>query len=150
MSQFKGVYPKGKSWEVRLKLAGKCHYFGCYQDQAIAAKVYDFHAVKLIGKHARCNFPECTDFKPPVRKSSAMRIRHFHKLGFLKAESLRKDHKDGMSVIDLASKYGISKVAVNNILKNISYSKNLVSCGGTALIDVIYSSSKIGLEGTGR
>ena len=58
-SKYKGVYwNKGSNkWMARIKLNGKLIYLGIYRDEAIAARAYDRHAIKLFGEFANLNLP---------------------------------------------------------------------------------------------
>jgi hypothetical protein len=58
-SRFKGVSWHGLAgrWQVHIKANGSKHYLGLYDDELMAAKVYDQKAVELHGEFARLNFP---------------------------------------------------------------------------------------------
>lgn len=58
-SRFKGVSRHGLAgrWQVHIKANGRKHYLGLYDDEVMAAQVYDDKAAKLHGEFARLNFP---------------------------------------------------------------------------------------------
>lgn len=59
-SQYKGVTWRKdcNKWTVHItNLNGKTISLGVYTDEIEAAKIYDTHATKLFGEHARINFP---------------------------------------------------------------------------------------------
>jgi hypothetical protein len=41
---------------VRIGKNKKCYYFGCFEDEIEAAKVYDKAALELFGEFALLNF----------------------------------------------------------------------------------------------
>lgn len=47
-----------KKWDARIAVHGKRVRLGLYQDDAEAARAYDYKAVELSGEFARLNFPE--------------------------------------------------------------------------------------------
>lgn len=58
-SRFKGVSWHGIAgrWQVHVRARGETHYLGLYDDEVMAAQVYDDKAVELHGEFARLNFP---------------------------------------------------------------------------------------------
>lgn len=58
-SRFKGVYWHGIAgrWCVSIQANSKKHYLGLYDNEVMAAQVYDDKAVELHGEFARLNFP---------------------------------------------------------------------------------------------
>jgi len=57
-SRFKGVYwhTIANRWCVSIQAKGEAHYLGLYDDEVMAAQVYDDKAVELHGEFARLNF----------------------------------------------------------------------------------------------
>lgn len=58
-SRYKGVsWNKLTSkWVSRIKSDGKTHQLGAFDDEAIAALIYDFAAIEIAEEFARTNFP---------------------------------------------------------------------------------------------
>jgi hypothetical protein len=56
-SQFKGIYPTAKGWwRVRINHHGRVHGYGQYEDEIVAARVYDEAARWHFGEFANTNF----------------------------------------------------------------------------------------------
>lgn len=56
MSKYKGVSKNKKKWQVYISIKGNNTYLGTYISEIIAAKIYDFMAIKLKGNKAKTNF----------------------------------------------------------------------------------------------
>lgn len=57
--KYKGVIKdKNGKFISKIYVDGKDLYLGCFQNEKIAAKVYDKKAIELFGEKARLNFPE--------------------------------------------------------------------------------------------
>jgi AP2 domain len=71
-SRFKGVcwVTKQKRWQAQIYYNGKNINLGVFDDEEIAAMVYDLAAIKNFGSYARLNFPEIPEFL--LRTSVAM------------------------------------------------------------------------------
>ncbi len=59
LSKYKGVSrnKRGRPWKAQLIVDGKRMYFGCFNEEKQAAKVYDAAAKKYYGEFAALNFP---------------------------------------------------------------------------------------------
>lgn len=59
-SVFKGVcwHKLGRKWLVQLTRFGTRHYLGLFEDEVVAAKVYDEAAKAIFGPFAKLNFPD--------------------------------------------------------------------------------------------
>lgn len=59
-SRFKGVYrSKGaKKWSAYIKINGKLHFLGQFDNEELAAKAYDAAAREHFGEFANLNFPD--------------------------------------------------------------------------------------------
>lgn len=56
-SPYRGVSWHRGRWRVRLKIQGREYHLGCFRDEIQAARAYDAHARRLLGRHAVLNFP---------------------------------------------------------------------------------------------
>ncbi len=54
-SKYRGVSKTGNRWQVLL-MHEKRYYYGSYNDEITAAKVYDKYAIRHFGKNAKTNF----------------------------------------------------------------------------------------------
>lgn len=54
-SQFKGVIKNRKKWSSQIKVNGRSIYLGSYDDEVLAAKIYNTAAEYFFGKHACLN-----------------------------------------------------------------------------------------------
>lgn len=78
ISEYKGVSFYDNRFVVRIFVNGGNLYFGGFTDECLAARIYDFAAVKYYGEYARLNFPDqlltegefeqLTRRKPPLSK----------------------------------------------------------------------------------
>jgi len=59
-SKYKGVTRRNGSrkWYVQIQVNGKTIHLGSYDDEMVAAQVYDDAAKEYFGEFARCNFGE--------------------------------------------------------------------------------------------
>jgi hypothetical protein len=59
-SKYKGVsfFKQTQKWKVELTCKGKYYALGYYDDETIAARIYDAKIFELKGNKARLNFPE--------------------------------------------------------------------------------------------
>ena len=55
-SKYRGVSKNGNKWQVLLTNDKIKYYFGNYNSQEVAAKIYDFFSLKFRGKKAITNF----------------------------------------------------------------------------------------------
>ena len=55
-SKYRGVSKNGNKWKVLLTNDKIKYYFGNYNSQEVAAKIYDFFSLKSRGKKATTNF----------------------------------------------------------------------------------------------
>ena len=56
VSKYRGVSKNRKKWQVYISIKGKNTYLGTYASEKIAAKIYDFMAIKKKGNKAKTNF----------------------------------------------------------------------------------------------
>lgn len=68
ISRYKGVFPDIKTgkWRVAIKENDKVEYFGHYDDEVFAAKVYDRLAINMHGDFASINFQESMYDNKPI------------------------------------------------------------------------------------
>jgi len=68
-SRFRGVswHKKDKRWRALLKWGGRFYFLGNYEDEEVAARVWDVVAHVVFGPAARLNF----DGTPPLSIPSA-------------------------------------------------------------------------------
>ena len=57
-SQYRGVSVYGTRFYVRIFVEGRNQYLGCYTDERLAARVFDYAAAKYHGEFARPNLPD--------------------------------------------------------------------------------------------
>lgn len=57
-SQYRGLSFYGGMFYVRIFVNGRNQYLGRYTDERLAARVFDFAAVKHFGEYARLNLPD--------------------------------------------------------------------------------------------
>ena len=55
-SKYRGVSKNGNKWQVLIMINYKKYYLGSYFSEELAARVYDFYAIKSYGNRARTNF----------------------------------------------------------------------------------------------
>lgn len=55
-SKYRGVSKNGNKWQVLIMINNKKYYKGSYLSEEIAARIYDFMAIKFFGMKARTNF----------------------------------------------------------------------------------------------
>lgn len=57
---YKGIswHKRQEKWNVRIRIMGESYYFGCFESDVEAAKIYDCAARRIYGKNARLNFPK--------------------------------------------------------------------------------------------
>jgi hypothetical protein len=55
-SKYRGVSKNGNKWQVLIMVNYKKCYLGSYPSEELAARVYDFYAIKTYGNKARTNF----------------------------------------------------------------------------------------------
>ncbi len=56
-SLYKGVSRHGRKWRARINLDGQCYHLGYFDDEFVAALIYDSAARKMHGEFALLNFP---------------------------------------------------------------------------------------------
>ena len=57
-SQYRGVSVYGGRFHVRIFVEGRNEYLGCYTDERLAARVFDYAAAKYHGEFARPNLAD--------------------------------------------------------------------------------------------
>ena len=55
-SKYRGVSKNGNKWQVLIMINNKKYYKGSYPSEELAARIYDFYAIKCRGIKARTNF----------------------------------------------------------------------------------------------
>ena len=56
MSKYRGVTKNKKKWQVYIWINNRNMYLGSYSNEKIAAKIYDFMAIKKKGTKTKTNF----------------------------------------------------------------------------------------------
>ena len=91
-SLYRGVsFRKDKGcWEVQVKIKGKGHSLGYYNDEEIAAKAYDKAVIKIRGKDTDTNFP-AEEYAEEMRSRGASEISVEKFICQLRSEARRQN-----------------------------------------------------------
>lgn len=105
-SQYRGVSVWGGKFYVRIFLEGRNQYLGCYSDERLAARVFDYAAAKHHGEYARLNLPD-----EPLTEAE-----------FVELTKRRKAHSDyrGVSWSKGKSKW-VAHIGVKSVQKFLGY-----------------------------
>ena len=89
-SQYLGVTfnKQARMWQVRTNIEGKRHRLGHYENEVMAAKVYDKAVIKIRGEKAKTNF-EAKDYDEEMRSASEMSKEEF--IAQLRSEAKRQN-----------------------------------------------------------
>ena len=67
-SIYRGVSKNGDNWQVLLMNNRRTYYFGNFQSEKIAARIYDLFSLKLRGYKAITNFPYDKEIINKIKK----------------------------------------------------------------------------------
>jgi hypothetical protein len=70
-------HARARKWRVKLKFGGRDYNLGYYDDEVVAARVYDAAALMVRGRRVRFNF----DGEPPATVTRAAIRKRLIELG---------------------------------------------------------------------
>lgn len=115
-SRFRGIHQvksTGK-WECCIKCNGKTRYLGHFDNEEVAAKVYDVAARELYGEFARLNFPDFHEGEALGYEIGAM--PPFSKLTKEQVVEIRRLHSEGVMIKDLMLKFSVCRDTISKIV----------------------------------
>ena len=102
---------QARMWQVRTNIEGKRHRLGHYENEVMAAKVYDKAVIKIRGKDADTNFP-AEEYAEEMREMRASEVSVGEFICLLRSEAKRQNklrrEAEGRDTSDSSNPYGES------------------------------------------
>lgn len=123
-SIYKGVCwrPHTNAWKAYIKTDGKQKHLGYFEHEEDAALAYDIAAKKQFGEFARLNFPDKLNVRIQKRNQNRGETRPNAKLTTRQVLEIKAIYARGeTSQSKLAECYGVSRGAIDNIIRGITW-----------------------------